>query len=131
MFGTRQIKKELCVIKGEFQHFLNKISNYEDELRILSAKVNKIYENIDKLNSKIKLEEQKIKLEEQYDVEIDFDEINVFSIERINSQNDHDSVTIIGHIMNDMTKEWKLYISLEQHNELVKKFRKWKASKVS
>ena len=56
---------------------------------------------------------------------IDFEKMNVVSIERQIEQSHECLVTTIGYIINDKVKEWYLYISDEKHEELVYKFREF------
>jgi hypothetical protein len=66
-------------------------------------------------------------------------DINVFSIER-NGWNTSDETTIIGYILSGdihddlhkrTLKEWSLFCSREQHNELVKKWVEYKSVKLN
>lgn len=64
-----------------------------------------------------------------YDCEIDFDSMDVVSVERTEGK------TILGYIAPDNTtgidkiKEWNLFINHDQHQELVKKFRDYLSQK--
>lgn len=65
------------------------------------------------------------------EVEFDFNAVKVFSIERIP---DHDIRTVIGYMVptnegGECVREWVLRISDRRHNELVNRFREWKAKK--
>lgn len=93
---------------------------------------------------KLQLAEANAKLQAYEDettkasVEIDFNQMRVFSIER-NFCNDR-PCTIVGYYMNDpvisadgemivnrdKVKEWTLYCDAARHQELVKEFKKWK-----
>ena len=52
---------------------------------------------------------------------IDFTKINAFGIERIVYDNGN-AKTVIGHIFNNEIKEWHLWCTLEQHNQLAQEF---------
>ena len=52
---------------------------------------------------------------------VDFTKINAFAIERI-VFDDGRAKTIIGHIFNDEIREWHLWCTLEQHNQIAQEF---------
>jgi len=79
-------------------------------------------------NKKLKQEKEELEklLESELDgsIEIDFSKINAFSIER--TINDCRICTSIGYLLKDNSiEEWVFYCSIEKHEELVKKFKKY------
>jgi hypothetical protein len=62
------------------------------------------------------------------DVEVDFDFMNAFSVER--TLLNHVAVTSVGYFDRDnKTREWFLYTSEETHQRLVNEFREYKFNK--
>ena len=60
-------------------------------------------------------------------VSIDFNTMKPFSIERIPGNPSVREKTSVGYFLNDNVREWCLYISREQHEDLVKQFNEWKS----
>ena len=58
-------------------------------------------------------------------IAFDFPQMNVFSIERVSYKTDHYK-TVIGYTLNGSVKEWSLYCSLKQHENLVNSYNEYK-----
>ena len=100
------------------------------ELRVEKAKLESRIQSLERLLKSYESDVTKAK------VVINFDEIRVFSIERIIHNNA--PCTIVGFlreektseegkfIVKDTTKEWYLYCNENRHEELVNEFNEWK-----
>ena len=72
-----------------------------------------------------KLIENKDYTKEYLDCSIDFNTINVFSIERVFIGTKHE-ITVIGYLLDNNVKEWKLEISRENHKRLIEQYEQHK-----
>lgn len=115
---------------------LFKVAKLESEIRDLNYEVNRRNENIKLLEDRIRRMElekvDSIKADvNSSDFEIDWKNMDAFSIERMGDNNS--AYTVIGYwviVNNEKTvAEWKFYCSQEQHNKLAKEFRDGVAKK--
>lgn len=113
MFKNRQVIKELERL----------LDSYKGSLETLQSQYDSLKHNYDALTS----------ANRDVEFEIDFDKLNVFSIER-----SKDHRTVIGYFITkyeevgdyccetENIKEWYLDCSQAQHNKVVEKFLHWK-----
>ncbi len=101
----------------EVQELKGRIEIRDNEIKMLHAQINEMQlAKVDEIKADVN----------SSDFEINWDEMNAFSIERMG---DHQSAyTVIGYYMKDEhgvnhVHEWKFYCSQEQHNKLAKEFR--------
>lgn len=101
-------------------NFLNnaqKVSDLTTQKALLETKVKELEKKLEAFRSREDTTQQEFS--------IDFNKIDVFSIERNGDK--HQPCTIIGHFMHQadgtkQTSEWYLYCSPQTHTRLVKEF---------
>lgn len=118
------IKDIISAVKSKF---LAKRKLYELQTKHndLICKYNTLFTDYTNLDAKYKEIIIEVIQPSDCKVDIDFNILKPFSIERI-FKHEH---TIIGYIIDDKVKEWILYISRDQHNKLVEEFKQYQANK--
>lgn len=115
-------------------NFFNKLFDNSNYVSYLEKQVKSLIKEIELLKETIsdfnKVNDELEQYKEIYDCDviIDFNVMDVFSIERMNENNKPS--TIIGYIRPDKTiGEWGLYCSKEQHQRLCEDFKTYLLSK--
>lgn len=99
-----------------------KIIELEEKIQELQTRESNLTLSIEKLK-----EEQTTEITksvEHFQFALDFETMNVFSIERV--YDGQKIRTVVGYFLNGESKEWHLQTSAKEHNRLVAEFELWK-----
>lgn len=113
-------------LKDKYKPLITKHEKLKADYEKLKADYEELIDAYKKLEGKYEELTNNSLQPDDCDVNIDFTELQAFSVERVFDGTER---TIIGYIFEGNIKEWFLYISRQHHNELVDKFRKYEKMK--
>lgn len=106
--SIRSRKKKIQQLNEEIMELNKKKIYFEDTIKLLKEEQSR----------------EMTKAAEAFQFSLDFDTMDVFSIERV--MDGHKAKTIVGHFVKGEVKEWVLYASAKEHNRLIAEFELWK-----